>query len=192
MNVVVEKARIFATAAHAAVKQTRKYTNEPYINHPIEVAAIITNTPITDWDFNMIAAALLHDVVEDTGVTIQLIQKEFGEDIADLVGWLTDVSTPEDGNRAQRKRIDLEHTAASPARAQTIKLADLISNTQSIVRYDPNFAEVYLKEKQALLKVLTKGDPTLWEKANDLCVSGLRTIEESRVQLALGKMEGKV
>lgn len=159
------KALTFATAAHAAVGQLRKYTNEPYVVHPIEVAGIVSKVPgATD---EMIAAAYLHDVVEDTGVTIELIRKEFGDEVATLVGWLTDVSRPEHGNRAQRKAIDRAHTAGAPAAAATIKLADLLSNTRSIVEHDEKFAKTYLAEKRLLLEVLKHGDPELWRKCHE-------------------------
>ena len=155
----VERARIFATAAHAAVNHRRKYTNEPYIVHPTEVAAIVAGVPGATPE--MIAAAWLHDVVEDTQVTEQVIREEFGDAVADIVMWLTDVSRPEDGNRARRKAIDRAHTAQAPAEAQTVKLADLISNTTTITAYDPEFARVYLEEKRQLLEVLTRGDAGL-------------------------------
>ena len=159
---VFEKAKIFATAAHAAVAQLRKYTGEPYIVHPAEVVSIVMTVPHTD---EMIAAAWLHDVVEDTGVTIETIRAEFGEEVAELVGWLTDVSRPEQGNRATRKAIDRAHTAMAPAAAQTVKLADLISNSRSIMQHDEKFAKTYLEEKRLLLEVMTKGDPTLMAEA---------------------------
>jgi (p)ppGpp synthase/HD superfamily hydrolase len=160
---VVRKAQVYAMAAHAAVGQRRKYTNEPYIVHPAEVAKIVASVPGSTPD--MVAAAWLHDVVEDTGVTIETVRAEFGAEVADLVAWLTDVSRPEDGNRAHRKARDREHTAAAPAEAQTIKLADLISNTRSIMAHDPKFAVTYLEEKRALLAVMTRGDATLMEIA---------------------------
>lgn len=166
----VERARIFATAAHAAVDQRRKYTNEPYIVHPTEVAAIVAGVPGATPE--MIAAAWLHDVVEDTQVTEQVIREEFGDAVADIVMWLTDVSRPEDGNRARRKAIDRAHTAQAPAEAQTVKLADLISNTKTITAYDPEFARVYLEEKRQLLEVLTRGD------------AGLRAVAMSTVGVA--------
>jgi (p)ppGpp synthase/HD superfamily hydrolase len=161
---IIEKARVFATAAHAAAAQLRKYTNEPYIVHPAEVASIVDN--VEGATAEMVAAAWLHDVVEDTGVTIETIRAEFGEKVAELVGWLTDVSRPDHGNRAARKAVDRAHTALASAEAQTIKLADLISNCTSIVEHDENFAKTYLEEKRLLLEVLTKGDQALWEKAN--------------------------
>jgi (p)ppGpp synthase/HD superfamily hydrolase len=159
MTDIVERARMFATAAHAAVGQLRKYTFEPYIVHPAEVAATVATVP--GHTPEMIAAAWLHDTVEDTGVTLELVRAEFGDEVAELVGWLTDVSRPDHGNRAARKAVDRAHTAAAPAAAQTIKLADLIANTRSIVEHDAEFARVYLKEKQLLLEVLTKGDAGL-------------------------------
>jgi (p)ppGpp synthase/HD superfamily hydrolase len=162
MTELETRARVFATAAHAAVGQLRKYTFEPYIVHPAEVAGLVKEYGGTP---EMIAAAWLHDTVEDTGVTSELIRAEFGDQVADLVGWLTDVSRPDHGNRAQRKAVDRAHTAAAPAEAQTIKLCDLISNTRSIVEHDEKFAKVYLAEKRELLEVMTKADPRLRERA---------------------------
>ena len=159
---LVERARIFATAAHAAVGQLRKYTNEPYIVHPAEVASIVATVPHTE---AMLAAAWLHDTVEDTGVTIEVIRAEFGAEVAELVGWLTDVSRPEHGNRAHRKALDRAHTAMAPAEAQTVKLADLISNTRSILAHDETFAKTYLEEKRMLLEVMTRADATLMAEA---------------------------
>ena len=159
---MVDRARVFATAAHAAVGQVRKYTFEPYIVHPAEVVSVVKSVPHTDV---MLAAAWLHDVVEDTGVTIETIRAEFGAEVAELVGWLTDVSRPEQGNRAIRKAIDRAHSAMAPAEAQTVKLADLISNTRSIVAHDEKFARTYLEEKRLLLEVMTKGDAILMAEA---------------------------
>jgi len=150
----------FATAAHTG--QKRKYTGEDYIVHPMEVAEIVKTVAYTP---EMIAAALLHDVVEDTDASLEDILHRFGSAVADLVRDLTDVSQPEDGNRATRKALDRAHTAQASAAAKTIKLADLISNSRSIVEFDPKFAKVYLKEKALLLDVLTEGDEILLKKA---------------------------
>jgi len=160
---IIRRAELFAAAAHMAVGQVRKYTGEPYYVHPRDVAYIVEHA---GGDDNMIAAAHLHDVVEDTDITLQQIQDFFGADIADLVGWLTDVSKPTDGNRAERKAIDRAHTAQASVRAKTIKLADLISNTRSIVEHDEKFARVYLEEKRLLLtEALHDADPVLLERA---------------------------
>jgi len=163
MSRIVEKALSFATEAHEG--QVRKYTGVPYIVHPIEVMEIVKTV---SGDVNMHAAALLHDVVEDTDVTIQDIQREFGEDVARLVDDLTDVSKPEDGNRKTRKALDRAHSAMASARAQTIKLADLISNGRDILKNDRNFAKVFLKEKDLLLQVMTEGDGKLRAIAQEI------------------------
>lgn len=163
---IVEKAYIFAMAAHAAVGQKRKYTNEDYIVHPVEVCDILGNAKYVNDE--MRAAALLHDVVEDTQVQLSLVEKEFGKCVATLVEGLTDISKAEDGNRAIRKEIDRMHTAKQSPACKTIKLADLISNTKSIVEHDKNFARIYIKEKELLLGVLVDGDENLYKFAKEL------------------------
>ena len=158
-----ERAREFATKAHDG--QKRKYTGAPYIEHPAAVVEIVRSVPHTE---AMLAGAWLHDVVEDCGVSRAEIAHHFGADVALIVDALTDVSTRDDGNRKARKALDLLHSAQAKPCAKTIKLADLIDNTSSIVEHDPEFAQVYLREKLALLEVLKEGDPILWQRAYDL------------------------
>ena len=159
----LKKAIEFATKAHEG--QIRKYTGEPYIVHPLEVSDIVSSVEHTE---EMLMAAVLHDTVEDTDTTIQDIDREFGPVVAQLVDELTDVSKPEDGNRATRKGIDRDHSAQASAQGQTIKVADLISNTSSITEHDPDFAKVYMKEKALLLQVLDLADKNLLKKAQKM------------------------
>lgn len=166
MNELVKKALEFAKKAHEG--QKRKYTGEPYIVHPIEVMNIVKT--VEPDNIPMLCAALMHDCVEDCDVTFEDIRKEFGVWIAELVEDLTDISAPEDGNRATRKAIDRNWTAQAHIEAKTIKLADLISNTKSICEHDRDFAKVYIKEKELLLEVLTEGDPVLYKQAYDFMV----------------------
>lgn len=161
----IAAARTFAKNAHASIDHRRKYTNEPYIVHPAAVAKLVAT--VTD-DEQMICAAWLHDVVEDTPVTLFEIEQTFGHDVAALVEDLTDVSTREDGNRKVRKAMDRAHTAKASPRAKTIKLADLIDNSKSIAEHDPGFAKIYMREKRELLKVLKEGDATLYRRAEDI------------------------
>lgn len=172
-NPEIARAYNFATHAHESIGQLRKYTGEPYIVHPVAVARLVATVPHTP---SMLIAALLHDTVEDTPVCIEDIHAQFGADVADLVSWLTDVSKPEDGKRAVRKAIDRAHISQAPAAAKTIKLADLIHNSQSILAHDPKFAAVYLQEKAQLLEVLREGDGVLWEQAHAVLQAGLRQI----------------
>ena len=176
---LINKADAFAAAAHAAVKQTRKYDGQPYINHPREVREILLRFSQSPVEPEQEAAALMHDVVEDTGVTLELVEEIFGPRVAAYVEMLTDVSRPEDGNRKVRKQKDLEHTAASLPEAKSIKACDLISNTRSIVQHDPDFARVYLHEKSRILDVCGDADPGVLAEA-------YRVLNESRELLKKG------
>lgn len=160
MTDVVFKAMIFARNAH--VDQRRKYTDAPYFDHLAEVVGISASVGIQGGG---LAVAWLHDVVEDQNYTVEQIADSFGRDIADSVGRLSDL---EEGNRTQRKHLSRLRLAGAPSWVQTIKLADLISNTSSIVQFDPKFAEVYLAEKRALLEVMNQGDPRLYAWATEL------------------------
>lgn len=164
-SLIEHQAKVFAYAAHSAVGAVRKYTGEHYIVHCREVAELVRSAHGTQ---EMLAAAWLHDVVEDTKVTFEQIELVFGEDIRHLVYCLTDVSRPEDGNRAMRKERDRRHMAAAPYQAKTIKLADMISNSYSIIERDPDFAKIYMKEKRELLKVLKEGHASLYRMAEGI------------------------
>lgn len=158
------RAYTFALAAHTAIGQKRKYTGEPYIIHPMEVAATVKTVP--GHTEEMVAAAYLHDVVEDTDVGIDVILHLFGATVAEYVRLLTDPPKVEGGpNRKERKRHDRERLSGAPSEVQTIKLADLIANTTSIVQFDPKFAVTYLEEKRLLLEVMDKGDAELHARA---------------------------
>jgi len=160
---IIEKAIAFATEAHEG--QVRKYTGLPYIIHPLAVASKVAE--VTD-DKNMYCAAILHDVVEDTKFSLDDIKYSFGADIEELVFWLTDISQPKHGKRSVRKSIDREHIGRAPKEAKTIKLADLIHNTQSIVKHDERFAKVYMQEKRLLLDVLQEGNEELHKQASHI------------------------
>lgn len=158
---LTEKALIFAIKAHD--NQLRKYTEEPYIIHPIGVAGLVRSIGASQ---EAIAAAYLHDVIEDTYATYEQIKLEFGEYVADLVQLLTDPPTiPGGPNRAERKRATrLRYLLAQgqlAIDAHTIKAADCIHNAPSIKTFDPNFWEVYRKEIIQLLGVLVHADEKL-------------------------------
>jgi len=148
----------FARSVHK--DQRRKYTNNPYVDHLAEVAGIVAAVAddlLAPYDV-ICATAWLHDCVEDQSVSLEEIECRFGIRVAIGVSGLSDL---EKGNRAERKRLSRERLAACSGWIQTIKVADLISNTSSIVQHDPKFAEIYLEEKRLLLDVLTKADHRL-------------------------------
>jgi len=163
MSDLIERARIYATQAHQRIDQRRKYSKQPYHVHLDAVSKLIAT--VSD-DAEMIAAAWLHDTVEDTPATLGDIELLFGLSVANLVEELTDISKPGDGNRAKRKAIDLAHSEQASARAKTVKLADLIDNCSDITEHDQKFARVFLREAGALLSVLDDGDEQLYQQAN--------------------------
>lgn len=152
----LDRAVEFARRAHQG--QVRKYTHEPYAEHPIAVMGILQKYT---WDLDTLIAAVLHDTVEDTNVTLREIEAEFGPTVATLVFWTTQISRPEDGNRETRKAIDRNHYSEGPPEAQNIKVADMIHNMESIRDHDPDFWVVYREEKRLLLDALTRADENL-------------------------------
>lgn len=152
---LISMAYMFAAGAHAGVGQKRKYTNVDYIVHPIAVADIVRAHGGTE---EMIAAAMLHDTIEDTQVTFGHIFTLFGERIAEMVDALSNKAKPEDGNREARFFINIAKLQERlDMQSRVIKLADLVHNTASIAKYDQEFSAHYLAEKAFMLKVLFSG-----------------------------------
>ncbi len=123
-----------AFAAHKHRDQRRKGADaSPYINHPIAVANVLANEAgITDP--TILAAALLHDTIEDTATTPQELEAEFGPQIASVVAEVTDdKSLPKE----ERKRLQIEHAAMLSEQAKLVKLADKICNVRDMSRSPP-------------------------------------------------------
>lgn len=171
---LVHDAYAVAKEAHQGV--FRDYTREPYITHPVQVARILCTVPHTN---AMLAAGLLHDVLEDTDYTEAQMIERFGPDVTGLVRMVTKVSRKEDGPRALRVAMDLEHLAKASPQGKSIKLADIISNCSSIAQHDPERAVTYLNEKLTALQVLTEGDRELWQTALDTVLVGLRQAQRA-------------
>lgn len=166
----------YGFAAHAHKDQKRKYTNTPYINHCLNVKNKLQSLGFSEY---ILVAAILHDTVEDTNTTPRDIEENFGTIVARLVEYLTDVYTKEaypDLNRKERKLLETERLSKISSDAKSIKLADLIDNSYSIVDYDPGFARTYLAEREELLDVLEGGDIRLLKEAYEVLDKGKRKI----------------
>lgn len=171
MEEILQKVKIFADQAHG--EQMRKYTPERYIVHPERVMLICRE--YVD-DLPLQAAALLHDVLEDTPVTSKEI-KEFLSGFmpeaqvmktVQLVEELTDVYIKQDFphlNRKSRKELETARLAKTSAAAQTIKYADLIDNAFDIMKHDPQFGRKFISEGRNLLKNMKSGNAELRERA---------------------------
>lgn len=159
------QAMMFAREVHK--DQRRKYTGNPYADHLAEVAGIVGAIASRKWVVGptlVMAVAWLHDCMEDQGVTYSDLIDRFGMAIAEGVFMLSDM---EEGNRSERKAAARARLSKAADWVQTIKCADLISNTASIVQHDPKFAVTYLEEKRLLLDVMTKADPRLLALARE-------------------------
>lgn len=183
METILNEVGIFATKAHSG--QTRKYSPEPYIVHPIRVMQKLkaANMPLP-----LLAAALLHDVIEDTHIS-KLQLSEFlysimsdtdAEETIKLVVELTDVyvkSAYPQYNRHKRKDLELQRIILTSPSAQTVKYADILDNVKEITSSDPDFAPRYLRECLAILRKIDKGDENLLKAAIDAVESGLNSLK---------------
>jgi len=130
-------AKILDAASFAAKKHTnqkRKGSDgQPYINHPLEVASLLTNVGDVN-DVDIIVAGLLHDTVEDCGVSYEEIEERFGKTVA---GYVTEVTDDKSLPKAERKRLQVEHAPHLSHGAKQIKLADKISNIRDVTENPP-------------------------------------------------------
>jgi guanosine-3',5'-bis(diphosphate) 3'-pyrophosphohydrolase len=160
----------FTDNAHG--KQMRKYTDERYIVHPIRVMQTCQQY---SHDPALLAAALLHDVLEDTPVTEFEIRSFLTPHLPEdeitralrYVVELTDVYIKKKFprmNRQIRKEKEADRLSKVSGEAQTIKYADIMDNSVNIVLHDKAFGVRYIKESQMFLDVMRKGHPVLYER----------------------------
>lgn len=180
---VLEKIIEFADQAHG--EQMRKYSDERYIVHPVRVMKICREYT---QDLPVLAAAILHDVLEDTSTgeaeilefLSNHLSKSDAQKTLQLVIELTDVYTKENYphlNRNQRKALETERLGKTTAHAQTIKYADIMDNTIEIMAKDRGFAPRFLKECEAILNVATKGNPELRQRAENEIAQGFEKLK---------------
>jgi guanosine-3',5'-bis(diphosphate) 3'-pyrophosphohydrolase len=126
--------RALAFAAHKHRDQRRKDAEaSPYINHPIALAEVLAEEGAVA-DIEVLAAALLHDTIEDTATTGEELRAAFGARIAGLV---EEVSDDQSLEKADRKRLQIEHAAGLSAGAKLVKLADKICNLRDVAERPP-------------------------------------------------------
>lgn len=150
---MIEKAILFGRYVHR--NQVRKGSGEAYWHHTERVGNWANKLGLAE---DVVVGAYLHDTIEDQEVTVELLTALFNERVAKNVWWLSDQSKLSDGNRKVRKAIDRAHIAQAPAYIKTVKLIDSMDNLLDIQVTDPDFAQVYFREKRDLLEVLTEGD----------------------------------
>ncbi|RYY16851.1 MAG: HD domain-containing protein [Chitinophagaceae bacterium] len=188
---IIQRVKLFAEKAHGS--QRRKYSGELYIVHPVRVMELCREY---DDSVPALAACLLHDVLEDTEVNeddlnsflLKVMNREEAQQTLALVIELTDIYIKKDfpdWNRRKRKAMETKRIEKTSALSQTIKYADIIDNCADMAEQtEDDFAETFLLECRALLKVLNKGDAKLYSRT-------VLAVENSLVQLRTAIREKK-
>jgi len=199
----------YRIACKAHRGQVRKYTGEPYVNHCIDVAERLVSVGFASQPGSgtgiVVAAGLLHDVLEDCPYTEYTLAEALDKEaqsasqhiydhtiqrVVRIVKALTDA--PKNlGNRAARKEMDRKRLAKTDGLTQSVKYADLLSNTSSIVEHDPKFARVYLEEKRQLLAVMTQGNGTLRRQVADQLAAAQNKLAEMDLNKARADFEAQ-
>lgn len=187
MNDIELLAKAWRVAAERHVHQRRKgESQEPYVNHLAEVADLVAQA--TDGsDARLVAAAVLHDTIEDTDLSREELASEFGEDVARLVLEVTDdKSLP----KQSRKRLQVEHAPHISARAKILKLADKTSNIRAMASSPPKDwplarRQEYLAWARSVVAALGGANPWL-ERQFSEAAGQLETLlaQEARRQTA--------
>ena len=171
-NKLILKAVNFAAIKHK--DQRRKDAKEsPYVNHPISVALIISEIGGVD-DPEVLAAALLHDTIEDTDTTPEELEDLFGKRVRTLV---EEVSDDKSLPKAERKEKQIEHAKSISKGAALIKLGDKISNVTDVLDnpptdWDDDQREKYLKWAKKVIDNCPKVNERLENHFTELLRSG--------------------
>lgn len=130
---VIARAVEFALKYHG---DQRRPTGAPYVEHLLEaLEVLVRGARVTDPD--VLAAAVLHDVIEDTRATVDDVRTAFGDEVADLVTWVTIPDTPDGADRLAHKEAHLAKLGSAPDKAVLVKLADRASNVQTLRNLRP-------------------------------------------------------
>ncbi|PXF48536.1 Guanosine-3',5'-bis(diphosphate) 3'-pyrophosphohydrolase MESH1 [Gracilariopsis chorda] len=149
--------------------QRRKNSNKhPYINHPVRVARRLIDAEIND--VSIIAAALLHDTVEDTDATKEEIKNLFGAEIASIVDEVSDDKTLP---KEVRKQLQIQHAPSISPQAKAIKLADKLDNLTELLEktpigWEPERVEQYFDWAKAVVDGLRGVNPALEQQLDEV------------------------
>jgi guanosine-3',5'-bis(diphosphate) 3'-pyrophosphohydrolase len=176
-HALILRAADFAARQHR--DQRRKGVRRwPYINHPLRVACLLVEVGDVD-DPEILAAALLHDTVEDTGTLPEELARCFGERVRDLV---LEVSDDKGLSWSERKRAQIEHAPRLSGAAVLIKLADKTANIRDIIDSPPEGWSVerrqrYLEWAQAVIEGCAPANEALEQLFDDTLAEARRALD---------------
>lgn len=158
-NVIIEAIEV---ASHYHRNQTRKFSGEPYIKHPLRVADILMFYGETDPE--VLSAAILHDTLEDTELTHSVLEAKFGARVTRLVDETSYFPSP--GLTRKEKLVEFcEKLKDISSEGATIKVADILDNCSDLLEKNHEFAKVFFPEKLVMLDHLKQANPKIWEYA---------------------------
>jgi guanosine-3',5'-bis(diphosphate) 3'-pyrophosphohydrolase len=169
--------RALSFAAEKHRHQRRKDAEaSPYINHPIAVATVLAAEGDV-FDNALLLAAALHDTVEDTRTTFSEIEENFGPAVAGLVREVTDDKSLD---KAERKRLQIEHARMASPNAKQLKIADKICNVRDIAVYPPakwplHRRAEYLSWSEKVVNGCRGVNPKL-DEAFDMAIANARAV----------------
>ncbi|QYW03713.1 hypothetical protein pEaSNUABM46_00070 [Erwinia phage pEa_SNUABM_46] len=144
-------ARLAATNAHA--KQTRRFTGEPYINHPQAVVNFLQRFNVGE---QILAAAWCHDVLEDCGICYEALELCIGTTATDIVFEVTNKEFPEGTPRIEKYWHNIERLVMASHQAQTLKCGDIYDNCKDVYERDQHYGAKYIAEKYFLIRMFAR------------------------------------
>ena len=172
-ELIIAGTYLFAYAAHAG--QLRKVTGLPYIVHPLHVAEIVFEAT---GDVTHVIAALLHDTVEDTTITIEDIYRLFTEEAAVLVEGLTDPEQDEYETKPEYKERCCNRILEQSQEVQLIKCADILSNTSDIEHQPDHWVKAYCNGKLKMVKQMNNALSTQTQERLESILNNLGVTNE--------------
>lgn len=171
----LSKAIVFAAQCHAG--QYRKDGKTPYINHPLEVMNLVVSS-VDEPDTEVLIAAVLHDLVEDTNVTSAEIKHMFGQKVAKLVAELTDDKTQ---TKEERKRMQLQEVHNLSPEGKLLRLCDKICNVYDILYAPPGDWDIprrrdYIQWSKAVVDKIRGIHPVLERRFDELYEAGRKLL----------------
>jgi len=166
---LIQKAKDFATAKHEG--QLRKFGNKPYIIHPAGVAKIVEDSGGTP---EMIAAAWLHDVVEESGVSFVELREMFGDKVAGIV---SELSNPSDLDKSKKGQYLLSKMNTMSSDALTVKLSDRLNNVLDFSTARPSFVQKYAGETMFIINGLEETERPINQQQSKLLTDIRKAIE---------------
>jgi guanosine-3',5'-bis(diphosphate) 3'-pyrophosphohydrolase len=186
---LIKRAYYYAEQAHEG---QRRRSGEPYVTHPLAVAAILTDMHM---DHQSLMAAMLHDVIEDTGISKAVLAEQFSDTVADLVDGVSKLTKMEDQTRAEAQAENFQKMALAMAkdiRVILVKLADRLHNMRTLGVLKPDKRTRIARETLDMYAPIAQrlGMHSMRIELEDLGFSTLYPMRARRIEAAVKKVRG--